>query len=115
MQLVLAGHLQPVLVHADRRVELVGRHGTAVGLVERLDLTCTSHTLADGDALLLYTDGVTERRRGDEQFGTERLLLAAGRGGRPARRPAGRRGARRARPLQRGPPRRRHRPAGAAR
>jgi len=87
LQLVLAGHLQPVLVHPDGRVEQVGRHGTAVGLVDRLDLTCTSHTLTDGDALLLYTDGVTERRRGDEQFGTERLLRASGA---PAGRPAAR-------------------------
>jgi serine phosphatase RsbU (regulator of sigma subunit) len=90
LQLVLAGHLQPVLVHPDGRVEQVGRHGTAVGLVEHLDLTCTTHTLAAGDALLLYTDGVTERRRGDEQFGTERLLRAArAAAGRPAARLVG--------------------------
>jgi serine phosphatase RsbU (regulator of sigma subunit) len=90
LQLVLAGHLQPVLVHPDGRVEQVGRHGTAVGLVEHLDLTCTTHTLAAGDTLLLYTDGVTERRRGDEQFGTERLLRAAGAAaGRPAARLVG--------------------------
>jgi phosphoserine phosphatase RsbU/P len=87
VSLVLAGHLQPVLVHPDGRVEQVGRHGTAVGLVDRLDLTCTMHTLAPGDALLLYTDGVTERRRGDEQFGTDRLLRAAAvAAGRPAAR-----------------------------
>jgi serine phosphatase RsbU (regulator of sigma subunit)/anti-sigma regulatory factor (Ser/Thr protein kinase) len=85
VELVLAGHLQPVLVRPDGRVELVGRHGTAVGLVEHLDLTCTSHTLTAGDALLLYTDGVTERRRGDEQFGAERLMRAsAAAAGRPA-------------------------------
>jgi serine phosphatase RsbU (regulator of sigma subunit)/anti-sigma regulatory factor (Ser/Thr protein kinase) len=87
VQLVLAGHLQPVLVRPDGRAELLGRHGTAVGLVERLDLTCTTHVLHTGDALLLYTDGVTERRRGDEQFGTERLLRATGAAaGRPAAR-----------------------------
>ena len=87
VQLVLAGHLQPVLVHPDGRAEQVGQHGTAVGLVPRLDLRCTTHTLTAGDALLLYTDGVTERRRGDEQFGAERLLRAAGAAaGRPAAR-----------------------------
>ena len=38
-----------------------------------------------GDTLLLYTDGVTERRRGREQFGAERLLeVAAKAAGRPA-------------------------------
>lgn len=87
VQLVLAGHLQPVLVRPDGRAELLGHHGTAVGLIERLDLTCTTYTLAAGDTLLLYTDGVTERRRGDEQFGTERLLRAtAAAAGRPAAR-----------------------------
>lgn len=78
VQLVLAGHLQPLLVRPDGRVDLLGVHGTAVGLVERLDLTCTSHVLHPGETLLLYTDGVTERRRGDEQFGIERLRRAAG-------------------------------------
>lgn len=87
VQLVLAGHLQPVLVRADGRAEPVGTHGTAVGLVEHLDLTCTTHTLDAGDALLFYTDGVTERRRGEEQFGTERLVrAAAAAAGRPAAR-----------------------------
>jgi serine phosphatase RsbU (regulator of sigma subunit) len=90
LQLVLAGHLQPLLVRPGGRVEQVGRHGTAVGLVEHVDLTCTTHTLDVGDALLLYTDGVTERRRGDEQFGTQRLLRAASAAaGRPAARLVG--------------------------
>ena len=87
VQLVLAGHLQPLVVRPDGRVDLVGEHGTAVGLVERLDLTCTTHVLGPGDTLLLYTDGVTERRRGDEQFGVERLRRAGGAAaGRPAAR-----------------------------
>jgi serine phosphatase RsbU (regulator of sigma subunit) len=85
VSLVLAGHLQPLLVRADGRVELLGEHGTAVGLVARLELTCTTHRLGPGDTLLLYTDGVTERRRGDEQFGVERLRRAGGAAaGRPA-------------------------------
>ena len=33
VDLALAGHLQPVLVRADGHAELVGRFGTAVGLV----------------------------------------------------------------------------------
>jgi sigma-B regulation protein RsbU (phosphoserine phosphatase) len=31
-------------------------------------------TLQRGDALVLYTDGVSEARRGDTFFGTERLI-----------------------------------------
>lgn len=78
VDLSLAGHPQPVLVHADGRAELIGNFGTAVGLVDQVQVDSTRHHLAPGDALLLYTDGVTEHRRGAEQFGSDRLLEAAG-------------------------------------
>lgn len=77
VDLVLAGHLQPVLVHGNGTAELIGEFGTAVGLVATVQLTVTRHRLVPGDTLLVYTDGVTERRRGREQFGPERLLAAA--------------------------------------
>ncbi|WP_433282237.1 SpoIIE family protein phosphatase [Pseudonocardia xinjiangensis] len=86
VELVLAGHVQPVLVRADGTAELIGQFGTAVGLLPSVRLTCTPHRLGPGDTLLVYTDGVTERRRGREQFGAERLLeVAKGVAGRPAR------------------------------
>jgi serine phosphatase RsbU (regulator of sigma subunit) len=66
-----------VLLRADGGAEFIGRFGTAVGLVDRIELTRTTHTLNPGDLLLFYTDGVTERRRGNDQFGSERLLHAA--------------------------------------
>jgi len=78
VELVLAGHPQPVLVRADGETELIGEYGTAVGLITELRLTASHHHLAPGDTLLAYTDGVTERRAGREQFGPERLLAAAG-------------------------------------
>jgi serine phosphatase RsbU (regulator of sigma subunit) len=34
-------------------------------------------SLAAGDTLVFYTDGVTERRRGRELYGVERLRLEA--------------------------------------
>lgn len=77
VELVLAGHAKPIVVHADGTAELIGRFGTALGLVEALDLHCTRHVLAAGDTFLLYTDGVTECRRGPEQFDEDRLLQAA--------------------------------------
>lgn len=82
VDLVLAGHPQPVLVRADAATELIGRTGTAVGLVAEPRLIATSYRLSPGDTLLAYTDGITERRRGREQFGSERLLAAAGKGSR---------------------------------
>jgi serine phosphatase RsbU (regulator of sigma subunit) len=45
--------------------------------LEAVDLHCTRHVLAAGETLLLYTDGVTECRRGREQFDDDRLLEAA--------------------------------------
>jgi serine phosphatase RsbU (regulator of sigma subunit) len=77
VELVLAGHAQPVVVRADGTAELVGRFGTALGLVEAVSLNCTTHVLAPGETLLLYTDGITECRRGPEQFDENRLLEAA--------------------------------------
>jgi phosphoserine phosphatase RsbU/P len=77
VELVLAGHPQPVLVRAGGRTELVGEYGTAAGLTRQLRLTATRHHLDAGDTLLAYTDGVTERRAGREQFGPDRLLAAA--------------------------------------
>jgi serine phosphatase RsbU (regulator of sigma subunit) len=86
IELVLAGHVQPVVVRANGTAELVGEFGTAVGLVPRMRLTCTRHHLDPGDVFLAYTDGVTERRRGRELFGPERLLeVAAEAAGRPAK------------------------------
>jgi sigma-B regulation protein RsbU (phosphoserine phosphatase) len=85
VDLVLAGHVQPVIVRAGGTAELIGTFGTAVGLVSTVRVACTQHRLGPGDTLLVYTDGVTERRRGREQFGAERLLsVAAGAAGRPA-------------------------------
>ncbi|WP_219414122.1 SpoIIE family protein phosphatase [Pseudonocardia nigra] len=78
VELVLAGHVQPVIVRAGGGAELIGTFGTAVGLVPTVRLECTTHRLAPGDTLLVYTDGVTERRRRREQFGPDRLLAVAG-------------------------------------
>lgn len=77
VDLVLAGHAKPVVVRTDGTAELIGRFGTALGLVDAVDLHCTQHVLAAGESLLLYTDGITECRRGTEQFDEERLLAAA--------------------------------------
>ena len=77
MEVVLAGHAQPVVVRADGTAELIGRFGTALGLFEAVDLHCSQHLLAAGETLLLYTDGVTECRRAHAQFDEDRLLAAA--------------------------------------
>lgn len=72
--LSLGGHLQPVVLRADGRASLVGRPGTVLGVVDRPELFDHTVHLAPGDALVFYTDGVTEARSPDGQFGDERLL-----------------------------------------
>jgi serine phosphatase RsbU (regulator of sigma subunit) len=48
-----------------------------VGLFEKWDCTMEERELAPGDAVLLYTDGVTEALNAEgEEFGEERLLEA---------------------------------------
>jgi sigma-B regulation protein RsbU (phosphoserine phosphatase) len=75
--LYLAGHDQPVLIHADGSTSLVGRCGTALGLLENVSTPRATLVLASGDTLVFYTDGVTERRRGVELFGVDRLRREA--------------------------------------
>jgi phosphoserine phosphatase RsbU/P len=77
VSLHLAGHDRPVLVRADGRASFVGTGGTALGLLDSVATPVADIPLKPGDALVFYTDGVTERRRGRELFGPERLCDAA--------------------------------------
>jgi serine phosphatase RsbU (regulator of sigma subunit) len=81
VELVLAGHEKPAIVHADGTVSYLGTHGSAVGLVRRFAVHPTRHVLLAGDTLVFYTDGVTEHRRGVELFGQARLAKALRRAG----------------------------------
>jgi serine phosphatase RsbU (regulator of sigma subunit) len=74
----LAGHDRAVLVRADGKTSFVGEGGTALGLLETIASPDAGVRLRAGDSLIFYTDGVTERRRGRELFGTARLRAAAG-------------------------------------
>ncbi|GAA2063309.1 SpoIIE family protein phosphatase [Polymorphospora rubra] len=77
VSLHLAGHDRPVLVRSDGRASFIGTGGTALGLLDTITSPSLGVPLRPGDALVFYTDGVTERRRGRELFGTERLRDAA--------------------------------------
>jgi serine phosphatase RsbU (regulator of sigma subunit) len=77
--LTLGGHPPPLLRRRDRTVTAVGRPGTALGLLPTVEVHEVIIDMAAGDVLLAYTDGVTEARDGEEQFGEKRLadVLAA--------------------------------------
>jgi serine phosphatase RsbU (regulator of sigma subunit) len=68
-RLALGGHPPPLVARAAGAVESVGTPGTLVGVLERMRLREVHFTLDPGDAMVLYTDGVTEARRRGEQFG----------------------------------------------
>ena len=77
------GHLPGLLLHADGEsgepASPVWLHSTCtvLGLFEELPISVSEVSLAPGDILALYTDGVTEAvNREGEEFGEERLVDA---------------------------------------
>ncbi|SDF00524.1 Serine phosphatase RsbU, regulator of sigma subunit [Blastococcus aurantiacus] len=72
-----AGHLPPVTVHPDGTVAALGTFGRAemlLGVDPDTRRTETVVTLDRGVTVLLYTDGLIERRDSDIDDGMERLL-----------------------------------------
>ena len=75
----VAGHEPPLLVPADGAPEFVAVEGGRVlGLIEESDFPVNRLRLGRGDAIVLFTDGVSEARDGkDGFFGLERIVAAA--------------------------------------
>jgi PAS domain S-box-containing protein len=74
-----AGHPPPLLVRAGGTVEEVGCSGRVLGVFPEPELADTSLRLMPGEALVLYTDGVTEARSpGGDFFGERRLRQLLG-------------------------------------
>ncbi len=74
-----AGHPPPLLLRADGTVSELGCRGSLLGMFADVRFSLDDIVLREGDLLVLYTDGVTEARRGTEEYGDDRLraLLAA--------------------------------------
>jgi len=68
-----AGHPAPRLVLPDGTVEGLGSSGLALGVDEGQEYPEVRVELPPGGAIVLYTDGVLEARRGGELYGFERL------------------------------------------
>ena len=73
-----AGHNPPYILHADGTVEMLKSECNLVlGAIEGMTFKNESLRLNPGDALVMYTDGVTEAENKDhEQFGEARLEAA---------------------------------------
>ncbi|WP_374238348.1 PP2C family protein-serine/threonine phosphatase [Mycobacterium sp. PSTR-4-N] len=79
LRLTSAGHLAPLIVRADGRVEEADTRGTLVGALPEIKSSTFLTTLAPGETCLLFTDGVTEAHggpTGTEMFGEPRLTAA---------------------------------------
>lgn len=82
VEVLAAAHPPPMHVHADGRVDAVEASGGLVGPFTEVPLVPAVIHMRRGDALVLYTDGVTEARRGADMLGpaglTDALRGAAG-------------------------------------
>jgi sigma-B regulation protein RsbU (phosphoserine phosphatase) len=76
-----AGHEPPILVRTGAQpAPLQTEGGRVLGLIEFGNYPSSTITLTAGDALLMYTDGVSEARDPEAGFyGPERLLAVASR------------------------------------
>jgi sigma-B regulation protein RsbU (phosphoserine phosphatase) len=83
LEYACGGHPAPYAVRADGRVEELPRaHGVGLGVSERARYERQVVTLEPGDAILLYTDGVTEAMAYEGgMFGPERIEEVLARGG----------------------------------
>jgi len=70
-----AGHNPPCLARADGQpIEMLTNTGMALGVIEGVPLDNGQVSLAAGDRLVLYSDGLTEAHNSAmEQFGSKRL------------------------------------------
>jgi serine phosphatase RsbU (regulator of sigma subunit) len=78
---VNCGHNPPIVVHLGRSVKRLRATATVIGAFEKWRCTVGHLRFDPGDLLIVFSDGITEAARENEQFGDERLidlLLASG-------------------------------------
>jgi sigma-B regulation protein RsbU (phosphoserine phosphatase) len=75
-----AGHPLPLLIRGDDVVP-VGKYGPLIGVFPTGHRQEEILTLAPGEALVLFTDGVTEARQGGQFYEDERLRHVLARSG----------------------------------
>jgi serine phosphatase RsbU (regulator of sigma subunit) len=78
----LGGHPLPLVLRKDGQVDSIGEPGTLLGALPSPVIADTDATLAVGDTLVLYTDGVLDVRdrnqRDDPEWLTQELSRSAG-------------------------------------
>jgi len=74
LRLASAGHPPPLILRAEGTIELVEVGGPLLGVVPEITHRDVHVTLAPGDALVCFTDGVTEGRGPQGMFGDRALV-----------------------------------------
>ena len=75
LEVVNAGHNPGFLVTGNPpEARQIAASGTPIGLVPGMQYSAETFAFPNGSRLLFYTDGLTEVFKGDDEFGTERLL-----------------------------------------
>lgn len=70
-----AGHNHPYLLRADGKVELIDKtHGTPLGIFEDIMYKSDEITLNKSDAIVMYTDGITEAMNEQSNLFTDQRL-----------------------------------------
>ncbi|UDY22706.1 PP2C family protein-serine/threonine phosphatase [Nocardioides sp. Kera G14] len=72
----VAGHPAPVLVRDGAAAVFAPYAGILLGVLETADYTEHELRLSPGDGMVLYTDGITEARAGEDLFGEQPLLAS---------------------------------------
>lgn len=70
-----AGHDPPFLINSQKKVVRLTKGGTVLGFMEDYQFEEDSVKLKSGDAIIIYSDGITEAMDGkDVEYGEEKLL-----------------------------------------
>lgn len=81
VQLANAGHMPPMLRHADGSVDEIHEEiiGLPIGVVDDFEFESARFTLEAGESLTIFTDGFSEAMNADKDlYGIERLLEQVG-------------------------------------
>jgi phosphoserine phosphatase RsbU/P len=74
VDIAVAGHPPPIVVHSGGAVDQVDVAGIAAGIVRDAHYTETRIRIETGDTILMFTDGVDEAKGADGFYGMDRLL-----------------------------------------
>jgi serine phosphatase RsbU (regulator of sigma subunit) len=74
LEAVNAGHNPGFVLRPDGTMCQIDAAGTPLGLLPGMTYSSERCSFPPGSRLLLYTDGLTEALRGEEEFGTEQLI-----------------------------------------